>query len=102
QTVANIGPQETRRFERVIDQLRRIRDNARRMHVNGLDSLATHDDLAAAMHLRMARTAARPGPGVGADLTADKGKARVSIYGSADRHFRSSRSCDSCNGLRVL
>ena len=102
QTVADIGPQETRRFERVIDQLRRLRDDAMRMHVNGLDPLATHDDLAAAMRLRLARTAARPGTGVSADLTADKGEARASIHGSADRHVRSSRSYDSCHGLRVV
>ena len=44
-----------------------------RMHVNGLDPLATHDDFAAALRLRIACTAARPGTGVGADLTADKG-----------------------------
>src|SRR5205807_10343666 len=92
QTVADIGPQETRRFERVIDQLRRIRDDAMRMHVNGLDPLATHDDLAAAMRLRLAQTAARPGTGAGADLTADKGETRAGIHSSADRHCRSSRS----------
>src|SRR5207248_8969278 len=76
QTVADIGPQETWRFERVIDQLRRLRDDAMRMHINGLDTLATHDDLAA--RLRLARTAARPGTRAGADLTADKGEARAS------------------------
>ena len=102
QTVADIRPQETWRFERVIDQLRRLRDDAMRMHVNGLDPLATHDDLAAAMRLRLARTAARPGTGAVADLTADKGEARASIHSFADRHFRSSRSYDSCNWLRVL
>src|SRR5215475_8959430 len=96
QTVADIGPQETRRFERVIDQLRRLRDDAMRMHVNGLDPLATHNDFAAALHLRMARTAARLHTGAGAALTADKGQARASIHGFADRHFRSSRSYDSC------
>src|SRR5262249_25639354 len=72
QPVADIGPQETRRFEGVIEQLRRLRDDAMRMHVNGPDPLATHDDLAAA--LRLDRTAARPGTGTGADLTADKGE----------------------------
>ena len=73
-----------------------------RMYVNGLDPLATHDDFAAAMRLRMARTAARPGTSAGADLTADKGQARTGMHGSADRHCRSSRSYDSCHGLRVL
>src|SRR5262249_34997537 len=102
QTVADIGPQEPRRFERVIDQLCRLRDDAMRMHVNGLDPLAAHDNLAAAVRLRLARTAARPGTGAVADLTADKGEAGAGIHGSADRHFRSSRSSDSCNGLRVL
>src|SRR5262249_3324748 len=102
QTVADIGPQEPRCFERMIDQLRRLRDDAMRMHVNGLDPLATHDDLAAALRLRMARTAACPGTVASADLTADKGEARASMYGSADRHCRSSRSYDSCHGLRVL
>jgi hypothetical protein len=89
QSVTDIGPQEPRRFERVLDQLCRLRDDAMRMHVNGLDPLATHDDLAAA--LRLTRTAARPGTGVGADLTADKGEARASMHGSAARHIRSSR-----------
>src|SRR4029450_5004321 len=89
QSVAEIGPQEPRRFERVIDQLRRLWDDAMRMHVNGLDPLATHDDFAAALRLRMACTAARAS--AGADLTADKGEARASMHGSADRHCRSSR-----------
>ena len=102
QTVAEIGPQEIRRFERVIDQLRRLRDDAMRMHVNGLDPLATHDDFAAALRLRTARTAARPGTGAGADLTADKGEARANIHGFADRHVSSSCSSDSCPGWRVL
>src|SRR4030095_14451574 len=94
QPVADIGPQETRRFERVIDQLRRLRDDAMRMHVNGLDPLATYDDFAAAIRLRLARTAARPGPGAGAGPTAHKGQARASMHGSAERHCRSSRSYD--------
>lgn len=102
QTVADIGPQETRRFERVIDQLRRLRDDAMRMHINGLDPLATHDNLAAAMRLRTARTATLLGTDVDADFTVDKGEARASVHGSVDRHFHSSRSADSCNGLRVL
>jgi hypothetical protein len=41
-----------------MDQLRRLRDDAMRMDVNGLDPSAAHDDLTAA--LRLARTAARP------------------------------------------
>src|SRR5205823_4226310 len=72
QPVADIRPEETWRFERVIDELRRLWDDAMRMHVNGLDPLATHDDLAAP--LRLACPAACSGTGVGADLTADKGE----------------------------
>jgi hypothetical protein len=62
------------------------------MHVNGLDPLATHDDLAAALRLRLARTATGPGTDAGADLTADKGEVRAGMHGFADRHVRSSRS----------
>jgi hypothetical protein len=49
-----------------------------RMHVNGLDPLATHDDLAAA--LRLARTATHPSTGVSPDHTADKGEGQSAWF----------------------
>ena len=84
----------------MIDQLRRLRDDAMRMHINGLDSLATNDDLAAAMGLHLARPAARTS--IGADLTVDKGQNRTGIRDSTDRHFDSSLFYDSCHWLQEL
>jgi hypothetical protein len=46
-----------------------------RMHGNGLDPLATHDDLATAP--RLARTAA---PGTDAHLTADKDEGQYAWF----------------------
>src|SRR5436309_2556797 len=45
--VADIGPQEPRRLERVIDDLCGIRNDAMRMHVDRLDALAGDDNLPA-------------------------------------------------------
>src|SRR5207245_6661578 len=100
--VADIGPQEPRRFERVMDQLRRFWDDAMRMHVNGRDPLATQNNLAAPLRLCLARAATRPGTGVCADGTADKGEARARLHGLADRHGHSSRASDRCHWVRVV
>ena len=48
----------------MIQQLRSLRDDAMRMDIHSLDSLATNDDLAAARRMRMPRTAARTSTGV--------------------------------------
>ena len=71
-----------------------------RMDIHGLDSLATNDDLAAAMRMHMPRTAARTSTGV--NLTVDKGQNRAGIYASANRHFRSSHSYDNWHWLQEL
>jgi hypothetical protein len=51
--VADIRPQQARRLERVIDDLRRIGDDAMGVDVDGLDPLAADDDLAPAMRVRL-------------------------------------------------
>ncbi len=47
QPVADIRPQEAGRFERMIDDLGGVRDDAMRVHVDGLDALAGDHDFPA-------------------------------------------------------
>ena len=85
QAIADIRPQEAWRLERVIDHLRRIRNDAMGVHVDGLDPFAADDDLATAMRVRLP-AAPRRGAGTGGNLAPDKSDAGRQI--SADRHFR--------------
>ena len=48
---ADIRPQQSRRLERVVDDLGRVRDDAMRMHIDGLDALAGDDDFPAALRV---------------------------------------------------
>ena len=75
QPFAEIRPQEGRRFERVIDHLRGVRDDAMGVHVDGLDALARDHDLPAAVRMGVpARAAAPTGPWGGAGPGADAGR----------------------------
>ncbi len=68
--VADIGPQQTRRLERVIDHLGGVRNDAMGVHIDGLDPLAGDHDLPAVLRVRRrpgAAAAARSGAGPGAD-----------------------------------
>ncbi len=94
QAVAEIGPQQTRRFQWVIDQVGRLRDNAVRVYVNGLNAPATDGDLAASLCRRLPRSAACPEAVASADFAVDKGQGRVGRRGVVDLHFRSSRSLE--------
>src|SRR3954454_4714640 len=71
QPVADISPQQTGRFERVIDNLGRIGNDAMRMHIDGLDALAGDHDFPA--RLMMGAPAMPPGLPLGVSLCVSLG-----------------------------
>ena len=75
-------------FERVIDQLRGVGNDAVRVHVDGLDPLAGDDDLPASMRVGV-DAAARTRAGLGGNLAVYKGDAGGAAGGTigADRHL---------------
>src|SRR5262245_64148059 len=63
EAVPDIRPKQRWCFERVIDQLRGVGNDAVRVHVNSLDPLARDDDFPASMRMGVdAGTRTRAGP----------------------------------------
>jgi hypothetical protein len=90
EAIPDIRPKQRGCFERVIDHLRGVGNDAVRVHIDGLDPLAGDDDLPASMRMGVAAPApARTGAVSGGDLAVDKGNA-VGATGrriGADRHL---------------
>src|SRR5262249_12438884 len=87
EAVPDIRPKQRGCFERVIDQLRGVGNDAVRVHVDGLDPLTGDDDLPASMRVGLdapARTGADPG----GNLAVDKGDGGATGWRiGADRHL---------------
>jgi len=82
---ADIRPQEARRFERMIDDLRGVRDDAMSVDIDGLDALAGDHDLPAlGVVVGMPRAATRAGACPGGNFAAGENEAAGHI--GADRH----------------
>jgi hypothetical protein len=88
EAVPDIRPEQRGCFERVIDQLCGVGNDAMRVHVNGLDPLTGDDDLPTSMRVSVDATA-RTRAGPGRNLAVDEGDAGGAAGGriGADRHF---------------
>src|SRR5262249_7085109 len=86
EAVPDIRPKQRGCFERGIDQLRGVGNDAVRVHIDGLDPLTGDDDLPAWMRVGL-DAPARTGVGSGGNLAADKGDAG----GSAGRRIGDDR-----------
>src|SRR5215510_898907 len=88
EAVPDIRPKQRGCFERVIDQLRGVGNDAVRVHIDGLDPLTGDDDLPASMRMGV-DAAIRTGAGSGGNLAVDKGDAGGAAGGriGADRHL---------------
>src|SRR5690349_20002689 len=87
EAVPDVRPKQSRCFERVIDDLRGVGNDAMGVHVDGLDPLAGNDDLPSSMRLGVdttARTRASSG-GNFAIHKGDAGGAAGSCVGAARR-----------------
>src|SRR6201997_38182 len=74
EAVPDIRPKQRGCFERMIDQLRGVGNDAVRVHIDGLDPLTGDDDLPASMRVGV-DAPARTGAGSGGNLAVDKGDA---------------------------
>src|SRR5262245_11787024 len=72
EAIPAIRPKQRRCFERVIDQLRGVGNDAVRVHMDGFDQLTGDDDLPASMRVGL-DAPARTGAGSGGNLAVDKG-----------------------------
>src|SRR5262249_44194452 len=84
EAVADIRPQQSRRFERMIDDLRGVRNDAMGMHVDRLDTPAGDDDFPAPPRMRVAvraATAARTSRRAGGNLASHKSDVARHISG---------------------
>src|SRR6476660_6230390 len=88
EAVPDIRPKQRGCFERVIDQLRGVGNDAVRVHIDGLDPLTGDDDLPASMRVRV-HAPAQTGAGSGRNLAIDKSDAGGATGWriGADRHF---------------
>ena len=88
EAVPDIRPKQRGCFERVIDQLRGVGNDAVRVHIDGLDPLTGDDDLPASMRVGV-DAPARTGAGSGGNLAVDKGDAGGAAGWriGADRHL---------------
>src|SRR6516225_751218 len=88
EAVPDIRPKQRGCFERVIDQLRGVGNDAVRVHIDGLDPLTGDDDLRASMRVG-ADAPARTGAGSRGNLAVDKGDAGGAAGWriGADRHL---------------
>src|SRR5262245_9278514 len=88
EAVPDIRPKQRGCFERVIDQLRGVGNDAVRVHIDGLDPLTGDSDLPTSMRVRVDATT-RTRAGHGENLAVDKGDAGGAAGWriGADRHF---------------
>src|ERR1700730_10509963 len=87
EAIPDIRPKQRGCFERVIDQLRGVGNDAVRVHIDGLDPLTGDDDLPASMSVGV-DAPARTRTGSGGNLAVDKGDGGATGWRiGADRHL---------------